>query len=210
MLGLLPLAPLSSCARAPAVADPEPAAPEAASSGDLRPPEAFAAIADDPARARAIFLEASRVLLHPRCVNCHPDGDVPLQGDRGRLHDPIVYRGPADHGVVGMECASCHQDVNVPLARVPGAPEWHLAPRSMAWVGKSPRYVCEQLQDPERNGGKTLAQIVEHSAHDPLVGWGWEPGDGRTPAPGDQATFGALMRAWADAGAACPEEGAAG
>lgn len=208
--GALLLALASSCAGAPANPPPQPASTSASSTSELRPPGAFAAIEDQERRARALFLEASRVLLHPRCVNCHPDGDVPLQGDRGRLHDPAVFRGPDDRGVVGMECTSCHQDVNVPLARVPGAPEWHLAPRSMAWVGKSPRHVCEQLQDPERNGGKTLEQIVEHSAHDPLVGWGWDPGDGRTPAPGDQATFGALMRAWAEAGAACPEEGEAG
>ena len=41
-----------------------------------------------------------------------------------------AVRGPEDRGVVGMECTSCHQDKNVELARVPGAPNWHLAPRS--------------------------------------------------------------------------------
>ena len=35
---------------------------------------------DHKERSRALFLEASRVLLHPRCANCHPDGDVPAQG----------------------------------------------------------------------------------------------------------------------------------
>jgi hypothetical protein len=41
-------------------------------------------------------------------------------------------------------------------------------------------------------------------AQDDLVGWGWNPGRGRAPAPGDQATFGGLIRAWIDTGAACP------
>jgi hypothetical protein len=41
-------------------------------------------------------------------------------------------------------------------------------------------------------------------AEDSLVGWGWSLGDGHTPALVTQAQFGALMRAWADAGAHCP------
>ena len=41
-------------------------------------------------------------------------------------------------------------------------------------------------------------------AHDDLVGWGWHPGDGREPAPGTQAAFGALIKYWVDTGAACP------
>jgi len=41
-------------------------------------------------------------------------------------------------------------------------------------------------------------------SHDSLVGWGWNPGDGREPAPGTQAEFGDLIKAWVDTGAACP------
>jgi hypothetical protein len=74
----------------------------------------------------------------------------------------------------------------------------------MAWEGKSLREICEQLKDRKRNGGKTLAQIHEHNASDTLVGWGWNPGSGRTPAPGTQAQFGALTKAWIDSGAKCP------
>lgn len=173
---------------------------------ELRPLEAFHVIPDKAERSRALFLEASRVLLHPRCANCHPDGDSPLQGNDGRVHDPPAVRGPEDRGVVGMECTSCHQDQNVELARVPGAPNWHLAPRSMAWVGRTPRAICEQLKDPSRNGGKTLTQIVEHNAHDELVAWGWAPGAGREPAPGTQQRFGAITAAWVETGAECPSE----
>jgi hypothetical protein len=50
-----------------------------------------------------------------------------------------------------------------------------------------------------------MAALIEHSAHDSLVGWGWAPGQGREPAPGTQAQFGALMAAWADTGAVCPQ-----
>lgn len=174
---------------------------------ELRPVAAFSTISSEEERSRALFLEASRVLLHPRCANCHPNGDVPLQGMDMRPHDPPVTRGPEDRGVVGMECAGCHQDRNLDHARVPGAPNWHVAPIEMAWVGKTPRHICEQMKDPKRNGGKSLAQIVEHNAHDELVGWGWSPGHDREPAPGNQQQFGALIAAWVDTGAECPGEG---
>jgi hypothetical protein len=179
-------------------------APPAAAA--LRAPASFAAIGERAERAQALFTEASRVLLHPRCVNCHPDGDSPTQGDHYLTHDPPVARGGDDRGVPGLLCSSCHQDRNLQLARVPGAPEWHLAPRGMAWAGRSAHALCEQLKDPERNGHRTLAQIVDHSAHDQLVGWGWTPGWDRQPVPGTQAELGALMAAWAADGAACPPE----
>jgi len=34
----------------------------------------------DDAVARAAFLEAYKVFMHPRCVNCHPAGEAPLRG----------------------------------------------------------------------------------------------------------------------------------
>jgi hypothetical protein len=174
---------------------------------ELRAPSDFDVIADRAARSRALFLEASRVLLHPRCKNCHPSGDSPLQGMDARLHDPPVVRGPDNHGVVGMRCATCHQDRNQALARVPGAPKWALAPLEMAWVGRTPRQVCEQLKDPQRNGGRTLDAVAEHNAHDELVAWGWSPGADREPAPGTQAAFAAIFRAWMATGAVCPLDG---
>lgn len=201
--GLLVSCSAKDAERAAPPTSPLPAAPR---ESELRSVASFASIADAKERSRAIFVEASRVFLHPRCANCHPDGSVPHQGVEMRLHDPPVTRGADDRGVVGMECASCHQDRNLDHARVPGAPQWHVAPIEMAWVGKSPRHVCEQLKDPKRNGGKTLAQIVEHNAHDELVAWGWAPGHDREPAPGTQEEFGALVAAWVETGAECPPE----
>ena len=171
----------------------------------LRAPSAFASIADPAARSVAAFVEAGKVLRHPRCLNCHPDGDRPAQGT-GYPHQPPVQRGADGHGVAAMRCATCHQKANFDPGRVPGHPEWHLAPRSMAWQNKSLSEICMQLKDPARNGGKTLNEIVEHMARDSLVGWGWKPGAGREPAPGAQASFGALIKAWADSGAACPTQ----
>jgi len=174
----------------------------------LKPVAAFATISDPAVRSAAIFTEMGKVLTHPRCINCHPRTDSPLQGDDMRFHMPPVERGPKGMGIAGMECSTCHGPTNVAFAdgkgSIPGHPLWHLAPKSMAWEGKSLREICEQLKDRTRNGGKTLAQIHEHNASDTLVGWGWNPGPGRTPAPGTQAEFGALTKAWIDSGAKCP------
>jgi hypothetical protein len=176
----------------------------AAQDDGLRPPSAFDTITDQTARSVALFEEAGKVIQHPRCVNCHPAGDRPLQGDDSHPHVPWVRRGEADFGVAGMTCSTCHQQHNVDHAGVPGNPAWHLAPIEMAWHGKALGEICAQIKDPERNGGKTLAELHEHMAEDSLVGWGWAPGAGRTPVPGTQETFGQLIEAWIESGAACP------
>ena len=174
----------------------------------LKPVSAFAGIADPNARSLAIFAEMGKVIQHPRCVNCHPRTDRPLQGDAQQPHNPPVSRGPDGHGMAGLECGTCHGPRNVAFANgtgsVPGHPEWHVAPIEMAWEGKTLGQICAQIKDRKRNGGKTLEQLIEHNAHDTLVGWGWNPGPGRTPVPGTQAEFGELTRAWVASGAKCP------
>jgi len=169
----------------------------------LRPPSAFAGIRDPAMRSAALFAEAGKVLTHPRCLNCHPDGDRPSQGT-GYPHQPAVQRGADGLGVTAMRCTTCHQSANLDPGRVPGHPKWRLAPASMAWQRRSLGEICAQVKDPTRNGGHNLAEIVEHMAHDPLVGWAWDPGADREPAPGTQAAFGALIKGWAETGAACP------
>ncbi|MEZ4240484.1 MAG: Isoquinoline 1-oxidoreductase subunit [Myxococcota bacterium] len=187
------------------VACAHPAAPLPPAEG-LRPVAAFDAIAGRRARSVALFDEVARVLTHPRCANCHPVDDRPRQGLDQVVHDPPVWRGPDDRGEAGAHCDACHQERNSEVSRVPGAPAWHLAPASMGWIGQSNAAICAQLQDPARNGGRTLAQIQEHLAGDALVAWGWAPGDDREPAPGSQAELAALAAAWIETGARCPEE----
>jgi hypothetical protein len=170
----------------------------------LKPASSFASIADQKERSVALFVEAGKVIQHPRCVNCHPAGNRPNQGDNSHPHQPLVVRGEDNLGAIGMRCTTCHGPANFDPGRIPGHPQWHMAPIEMAWVGKSLAYICEQIKDPKRNGGKSMDQLIEHMAHDSLVGWGWNPGVGREPAPGTQAEFGELIKAWADSGAACP------
>jgi len=170
----------------------------------LASPDSFAAIADTTARSAALFAELGKVLTHPRCVNCHPAGDRPRQGEEGRPHQPPVARGADGHGLPAMRCSICHQAGNFDPARVPGNPEWHLAPREMAWEGKTLAQICEQIKDPKRNGGRSLEELVHHIGTDSLVGWAWTPGVGRTPAPGTQQIAGALADVWVKTGAVCP------
>ena len=81
-----------------------------------------------------------------------------------------------------------------------------LAPVSMAWQGRSLGEICRQLKDPSRNGGLDMPALLRHMSEDTLVGWAWAPGGGRAPAPGTQASFGGVMRAWSETGAYCPPD----
>ena len=160
------------------------------------------------ARSIALFREAGKVLQHPRCLNCHPAGDRPTQTDRMTPHRPMVIRGakPEGFGAPGLPCGACHHAANYDESGVPGGPRWHLAPASMAWAGRSLGEICRQIKDPARNGGLNMADLLKHVSENELVGWAWAPGGKRTPAPGTQAGFGALMRAWFESGAVCPAE----
>jgi hypothetical protein len=173
-------------------------------SNNLASPESFAEIRDTAARSAAIFTELGKVLTNPRCVNCHPAGDRPHQGDEGRPHQPPVQRGADGRGLAAMRCSICHQNANFDPGRVPGHPEWHLAPRETAWEGKTIPEICAQIKDPARNGGRKPEDLVHHIGEDTLVGWAWAPGFGRTPAPGTQQQAGALVDAWVQTGAICP------
>jgi mono/diheme cytochrome c family protein len=173
-------------------------------SDSLASPESFASIADSAARSAAIFTELGKVLTHPRCVNCHPAGDRPRQGDMARLHQPPVERGADGHGLPAMRCSICHQQANFDAAGMPGNPLWQLAPREMAWEGKTLAEICAQIKDPARNGNRSVDALIEHIGEDHLVGWAWAPGYGRQPAPGTQQQAGALVEAWVKTGAECP------
>ncbi len=172
------------------------------SANGLKSASEFESIEGDEARAKALFGEMAKVIEHPRCMNCHPAGDTPLQTDEMIPHQPLVVRGEDGFGAPGMRCGTCHGEEN--FRNMPGNPHWHLAPASMAWEGRSTGEICAQLKDKERNGGKTLDEIATHMAEDSLVGYGWNPPEHLEPAPGNQALLGELTRAWVAAGAHCP------
>jgi hypothetical protein len=175
----------------------------------LKEPSEFSSIADPATRSRAIFGEMGKFLTNPRCMNCHPAGDHPLQGNDQHEHMPSVWR--AESGHFEVPCSECHSEKNTTLHEaagyksIPGHPRWGFAPMSMTWQYKSLREICLQIKDVTLNGGRDLAALQEHIAKDDLVGWAWNPGAGREPAPGNQELAGRLVQAWIDSGAECPQ-----
>jgi hypothetical protein len=162
----------------------------------------------DDARARELFTSIIPVLKHPRCLNCHANGDFPRQGDDNHVHTQNVRRGLDGHGKYGQKCSACHQEQNTAgLNMPPGAPNWHLPPANMPmiWEGKTPGQICRQIKDPKQNNGKSIAQIVEHVTSDKLVMWGWNPGEGRNPVDIPHNEFARRFQEWARLGAACPD-----
>jgi hypothetical protein len=151
------------------------------------------------------FDDVARVLTHPRCMNCHPAGDRPLQKDTPVFHKQNVSRRLDQ---LGHACTTCHPAKAVPGADLPpGAPHWHMpsARVPMIFERRTPQQLCEQLKNPETNGNRTLAQLRTHLAEDAIVKWGFSPGEGRSVPPLSHADFVQRVDAWLAAGAPCPQ-----
>jgi hypothetical protein len=154
----------------------------------------------------AAFKEVYKVLMSPRCMNCHPAGDTPLQGDDSHLHTMGPKRGTDGKGLYAMKCANCHQAANTPgMHTPPGNPNWHLPPAYMKMVfqGKSARELALQIKDYSQNGHKNKQQLLEH-ARDTLVKSGWNMGEGRVAPPLDYKSFLQAWDTWIEKGAYAP------
>lgn len=165
------------------------------------------AVVKDSLGSVKAFMSVYKVLMSPRCMNCHPAGDQPLQGDDNHIHTMNVKRGVDGHGVYSMRCSNCHQAENDPGAHLPpGNPNWGLPPAKMRMVfqGRTPRELAIQLLDPKQNGGRTKAQVLDHITNDGLVGWAWHPGEGRTLPPMTRAALVTQTRLWIAKGAYVP------
>ena len=152
------------------------------------------------------FNTVMSVLVSPRCSNCHPVDDRPRQTDEQIMHILNVRRGEQDHGGPVQTCETCHHEENNPYSRVPGAPHWGLAPKSMGWLGLSHAEIAQALLDPTKNGDRTFDDLLHHMSEDPLVLWAWEPGEGRTPPPVPHDEFVQALQTWLDAGAPIPAQ----
>jgi mono/diheme cytochrome c family protein len=179
----------------------------------------------DDAAARTAFLEAYKVFMHPRCVNCHPEGDAPLQGEDSRPHGSFrLRRGDDGRGVFAIKCINCHQVQNQEGPHMPpgagyplkdgvedpahrGEPRWHMptATTPMVFEKRTARELCSQLLDKRKNGDLTADQLIDHISHDPFVLWGWDPGEGRSAPPLSHEEFVAKVREWVSNGSACPQ-----
>ncbi|MBK0380465.1 hypothetical protein I5M19_14160 [Mucilaginibacter sp. SD-g] len=169
-------------------------------------PELFVVKKDSVASVKA-FKQVYTVLMSARCMNCHPSGDIPLQGDDSHLHTMFPKRGVDGKGVYAMKCANCHQATNTPgLHTPPGNPKWHLPPADMKMVfqGRTPHQLAKQLMDPDQNGHKNMQQLIEH-VDDTLVKAAWNPGEGRTLPPMSHAAFKKAWLTWLSTGAYAPK-----
>jgi hypothetical protein len=156
------------------------------------------------AQAQHSFTPIQQVLQHPRCMNCHPAGDAPLQTDQSRPHKMNIKRVFSQ---LGGSCQTCHQDTTMPGEHMPpGAAHWAMPPAAtpMTFEGKSASQLCADVKDLSKNGNRSLADLRHHVEHDPLVVWGFNPGQGRTSPPLSHAAFLTAVDAWIAQGAPCP------
>jgi mono/diheme cytochrome c family protein len=155
--------------------------------------------------SKEAFIAAYRVFMSPRCMNCHPSGDVPLVGDDSRLHPQGVKRGPSGKGLYALKCSNCHQAEHVPGEHMPpGNERWKLpsAKQKMVFQGKTPTQLALHFKDNQYTGFKNFKEdLLHHVEFDPLVVNGWTYG---TPPPLSHAEFVAKVKEWIDKGAAIP------
>ena len=165
----------------------------------------------DREKSLAGFDKMMEVLMHKRCVNCHPAGDRPHQGEDSHVHNFNVQRGASNFGAPGFNCNTCHHEENNDMAGIPGAPEWSLAPKKMAWEGLSRVEIARSMMNPEINGGRDLEHLVEHLTEHELVLWAWNPGldnegNPREKPPVSKEDYIAAVKQWAEHGAVIPEK----
>ena len=152
------------------------------------------------------------VASHPRCSNCHvgpanrPMWSGPTYG-KTRPHGMNINAGDSRIGADTVLCSTCHayrEGLNdLPHAAPQVAMNWQLAPVEAEWFGKSSTEVCQQLRDPDRNGGRDHLEIAEHLDHDLILHWAWNPGGGREPAPYDLQSHVNDVLAWGVGGMPC-------
>ena len=159
--------------------------------------------------SKKAFLKAYTVFMNPRCMNCHPDGNQPLQGDDSHIHLQNVVRGTEGKGVYAMKCKNCHQDANLEgEATIPGSPHWGMPPasRPMVFQGKTPKQLAKHFKDNQYTGFKTMDDMIKHVEEESLVLAGFNPPAGVTKIPMSHEEFVAAVKEWIEKGAAVPDK----
>ncbi|MGY3791411.1 hypothetical protein [Aquimarina sp. 433] len=184
-------------------------------ASNLKAPTAYIPVSSNEAVKKGAsdenYNKMMDVLVSPRCINCHPNDNIPKQGEDGHPHYFGMSRGENNLGYQATKCTTCHQSENNDYSGVPGAPEWSLAPASMMWEGLSRKEIAESMLDPERNGGRNHEELMHHLTEHELVLWAWEPGvraDGTPrklpPVPLDEYII--AVKQWFEDGAVIPAE----
>ncbi|SKB24773.1 hypothetical protein [Maribacter arcticus] len=155
------------------------------------------------------FNKMMDVLTHQRCMNCHPNDNIPKQGNDRRPHYFGMARGEDDKGFQATNCNTCHNSENNTYSGVPGAPHWSLAPASMGWEGLTRSQIAERLVDKNANGQRSFDELLKHMTEDELVLWAWTPGidpngQEREVPPVSKEEFKNAVEYWLDNGAVIP------
>lgn len=179
-----------------------------------RPAEGSVSQEDGLAAWNRIYEVAS----HPRCANCHTDDqNLPMwsgkEYGKTRVHGMHIDAGESRIGAETLECSTCHaisaRPNTVPHAAPHTGLDWQLAPVEFVWFDRDSPTICQQMRDPERNGGRDGEGLIDHILHDAdvhgFIAWGFEPGAGREPAPGSLQEHLDDVVTWTAAGMPCPE-----
>ncbi len=192
-----------------------PFSPATAAEGEnviIEPPAEGTVSREDGLTAWARIYE---VASHPRCSNCHVGADnLPMWSGptygKPRPHGMNINAGESRIGAEYVQCSTCHvirESLNdIPHAAPQVAMTWQLAPVEAEWFGKGSVEICNQLRDPERNGGRDYLELASHLDHDLILHWAWDPGGGREPAPYDLQTHVNDVLAWGVAGYPCEND----
>jgi mono/diheme cytochrome c family protein len=165
-------------------------------------------INQDSVESVQAFMQVYTVLMNPRCMNCHPSGDRPLQGDDSHIHTMNVQRGKDGQGLYALKCSNCHQPQNAEAMHAPpGNPKWQLPPANMKMVfqGKSAHELALQIMDYNKNGHKNKEQLLEH-ANDGLVKDAWNMGAERKPPSLSYEAFHKAWNTWIEKGGYAPPQ----
>lgn len=159
------------------------------------------------------------VASHPRCSNCHTDArNIPMWSGpsygKMRPHGMNINAGDSRIGIESIPCSTCHIQSTAPNTDPHASPHtghpWMLAPVEFLWFDQDSPTICEQMSDPERNGGRDGSGLVQHIIYDAeikaFITWGFNPGGGREPAPGTMQDHLDDMVTWTAAGMPCPTE----
>ena len=151
------------------------------------------------------------VLMSPRCLNCHPNDNIPKQADDGHPHYFGMSRGVNNLGFQATKCTTCHQTENNNYSGVPGAPEWSLAPDKMKWEGLTRNQIARSMLNSQNNGNRSLIELEEHLTEHELVLWAWKPGVDaqgvpREPPPVPLEEYKTAVKEWIEHGALVPED----
>lgn len=204
-------APIPALLLALTLASPALAAGEVV---DITPPAEGSVTTE---QALAAWDRIYEVASHPRCSNCHvgpsntPMWSGPTYG-KTRPHGMNINAGDSRIGAEYVQCSTCHMyreeggANDAPHMAPQVAADWRLPPVEAEWFGKSSTDVCNQLRDPDRNGGRGFMEIASHLDHDVILHWAWNPGGGREPAPYSLQEHVNDVLAWGVAGMPCAND----